>query len=416
LAGLAVSRLLAPSRAEAAAGANLTLWSPDPFEGWLKDLDIASTTFEKENPNVKVQVVQIPYSDLPTKVLVANATNTLPNLIRAGGDTIADWAAQGITIPLDDVLDKIGKTNFYPNLMKYVMYQGHAYAVPAVGYPHIIFYRKDWYADAGLKVPLTWDGLLANCRALHNPSKNRYGFLVFNKYPDITVFVDLMATNGAYEFDQTGAVAINSPQTVEALAMAKQLAELSPPGSATKSQQDMRLVFAQGIGAHMVTSTSMIDVVSATPGLPDKVSAFALPVHRGDRGAIAGVYNWVVTRTPANRDMAKKFVQTWFRHDVAVRLAQEGVQGYIPIERTIATDPQYLNAPRIKPYVDYIAAGSRVLASGVLLGQRFGPNSNAGKVGAARIWSQMMDKVVVEGQDPKAVAAWADGAIRDAIK
>jgi len=114
--------------------------------------------------------------------------------------------------------------------------------------------------------------------------------------------------------------------------------------------------------------------------------------------------------------MAKKYVQTWFRRDVAVRLAQEGVQGYIPIERTIATDPQYLNAPRIKPYVDYITAGSRVLASGVLLGQRFGPNSNAGKVGAARIWSQMMDKVVVEGQDPKAVAAWADGAIRDAIK
>jgi len=416
LAGIMLPALFGPAPVRAAAPQTVVIWNPDPFDGWLLNIHDTVQTFEKENPGVKVQVVQVPYSDLSTKVVAAHATNTLPDIIRTGASDIIDWASQGILLPVDDVLGKIGKNKFSPNIMNYTVYQGHPYAVPSVAYPHILFYRKDWYAEAGLKVPTTWDGLLANCKALHNPGKNRYGCLVFNKYPDINAVMDLMATNDASEFDKNGAVTVNSPQTVEALVMTKQLAQLSPPGSATKSQQDMRIVFAQGIGAHMITSTSMIDVLAQTPELVDKVSAFALPVHRGNRGAILGFYGWTITKAPGSRDPAKKFVETWARPDVALHNAQNGVRGYIPIDVTVAGDPRYRNAPNIKPFADYIAAGERVVATGVLQGERFGPNSNAGKIQAARIWTEMMDRVVVEGQDPKAVAAWAEKAIQDAIR
>ena len=46
---------------------------------------------------------------------------------------------------------------------------GVVYGVPINGNIQVLYYRADLYEKAGLKVPTTWDELLANARKLHNP-------------------------------------------------------------------------------------------------------------------------------------------------------------------------------------------------------------------------------------------------------
>lgn len=46
---------------------------------------------------------------------------------------------------------------------------GVAYGVPINGNIQVLYYRADLYQQAGLKVPRTWDELVANAAKLHNP-------------------------------------------------------------------------------------------------------------------------------------------------------------------------------------------------------------------------------------------------------
>ncbi|MBK7474397.1 MAG: extracellular solute-binding protein [Betaproteobacteria bacterium] len=53
---------------------------------------------------------------------------------------------------------------------------GALYGVPLNGNIQLLFYRADLYQQHGLKVPETWDQLLANAQKLHNPP-NVYGMV-----------------------------------------------------------------------------------------------------------------------------------------------------------------------------------------------------------------------------------------------
>ena len=44
-----------------------------------------------------------------------------------------------------------------------------AYGVPINGNIQVLYYRADLYEKAGLKVPQTWDELVANAAKLHDP-------------------------------------------------------------------------------------------------------------------------------------------------------------------------------------------------------------------------------------------------------
>ena len=54
---------------------------------------------------------------------------------------------------------------------------GGVYAVPLYITPVVAYYRESWVKEAGIeKLPETWEEYYELCKAVTDPSKNRYGF------------------------------------------------------------------------------------------------------------------------------------------------------------------------------------------------------------------------------------------------
>ena len=90
---------------------------------------------------------------------------------------IGEFAENGLLLPLDSILDvdRLDPSDFHTAGWQGAHWGGRPYGVPSQTTPELLFYRKDWFAEAGLEPPATTEQLLTAARALHNPSHGRYG-------------------------------------------------------------------------------------------------------------------------------------------------------------------------------------------------------------------------------------------------
>jgi multiple sugar transport system substrate-binding protein len=90
---------------------------------------------------------------------------------------VGSYAERGMLMPLDEAMDiaRIDPADFHTAGWQAAHWGGRPYGVPAQTTPELLFYRKDLFAEAGLEPPATTDMLLDAAKALHDPSRNRYG-------------------------------------------------------------------------------------------------------------------------------------------------------------------------------------------------------------------------------------------------
>jgi multiple sugar transport system substrate-binding protein len=135
--------------------------------------------FEKDNPDIKVNYVGLPNSSYLQKVQNALATGEIPDVLLIGND-IASLIAQKALVPVDDAFteaalgDKIDKSMVETERGNSA--DNKLYKAPLTALSDVIWYRKDWLAEANLKEPKTYDEFFANAEALTDPGANRFGF------------------------------------------------------------------------------------------------------------------------------------------------------------------------------------------------------------------------------------------------
>lgn len=382
----------------------LTMWQPDTREAWVQALNEVIASFEAET-GIKIEVVDIPWAEIQAKVQAADATNTLPDIIYALDSWGVAWGAAGIIQPVDDVIAAIGEDQFAPSLLQNITVEGHQVMVPMITTSHVFWYRKDLYGEKGLKVPTTWEEVLANIEALHNPPEI-YGYLYYNKPPEPEILNSLMGLNGAATFDAEGNVVINSPETIEALDFLNKVVAYSPAGSNSKSENEQRLIFAEGGGAHMWTSTSFSDFLSQNPDKLPNFGAFAFPPGKGNRGAVYIIGAFGIARDTPYRDESAQFLEYLMTGDTYLQFMQNTVIGFLPTTKAVAESDEYWNHERIAPFADILKAGVEASEIAVLQGQFNGTNPWAGQVLGAGIWEEIGDRVTIGGEDPTTVVEW----------
>lgn len=115
--------------------------------------------FEKENPDVKINRIFAPGGDDYISKL---------DLMIAGGDPPAlyapfssrgyrYYAARGLSQELDDFVarDNFDLSDFHPDGLKGCHWQGKLMALPLDLWPHVLFYNKTMFKDAGVDAPPT---------------------------------------------------------------------------------------------------------------------------------------------------------------------------------------------------------------------------------------------------------------------
>ena len=164
-----------------ASAGEIVWWTPNWGEPRAEEL---AKKFEAANPGITVKL-EITVSDgLPTRIQTALRSGSPPDLIEAQHGWVVPYAQAGLLLPLDDVLDELGKDDFVPASLDYDTWDGHIWGIPYRIETHGVIYNKGTFKAAGLdpeKPPQTWTELVDAAKKLTGKGANgqdQYGFAI----------------------------------------------------------------------------------------------------------------------------------------------------------------------------------------------------------------------------------------------
>jgi multiple sugar transport system substrate-binding protein len=116
--------------------------------------------FEKEHPEIHVEVQQIPWTAAHEKLLTAYVGEATPDIAMLGNTWVPEFVALNSLAPLDSFAARskeVRREDFFPGIWKTNVVNGKTYGIPWYVDTRLIFYRTDILAKAGYKTfPTTW--------------------------------------------------------------------------------------------------------------------------------------------------------------------------------------------------------------------------------------------------------------------
>ncbi len=109
--------------------------------------------FEKENPDIKIKWIDVPFSEGEKRTLASVLSDNPPDLINLNPDFSATLAQKGALyeIPQENAVQ------FNQAIVNSLKYNGKLYSLPWYATSAVTIYNKELIDKAGVKVPLTYE-------------------------------------------------------------------------------------------------------------------------------------------------------------------------------------------------------------------------------------------------------------------
>ena len=181
--------------------------------------------FEQQHPNVTIELQYVNSDYALQKVTVALQGNKQPDISYQYGTNMPQLA----TAPkLVDLTSRVHASDFnwddfFPGERAVATVDGKVYGVPALVDNLAVVYNKDLFAKAGLQAPSadwTWSDLMADAKALTDPTNNVFGLTFPADGSETTVWqyeAMLWAAGGDILNDDDTQAVFNSSAGVQAL-------------------------------------------------------------------------------------------------------------------------------------------------------------------------------------------------------
>ncbi|MBB6478867.1 ABC transporter substrate-binding protein [Spirochaeta isovalerica] len=345
-------------------------WTTQTQSDRLATIQVLIDTYTTLYPNVKINLVPVDENDMVSNVQTASMSGSLPAMIEGSADMHVSFGAEGVvdTAATTALIEKVGKSDFYAGPLKMLESSqgGSYYGVPYHGWIQGIWYRADWFEEAGLEPPVTWENILKAAEHFYKPAENQYGILVGTKAETYAeqCFTPFAMSNNAGLFDKDGNLVFNSPEMKEAVEFYARLAEYNPPGPQTWRARDYYL---QGKMAMFFYSTYIMDDLalaevaqgsltsenfenlkgaSFDPDLVKNTRMAPIVSHKSDAG-----YGTVVAFSFLNQEdkrvteAASRFVEYLFTQNAYITWLHMAPGGMNPMLKGIAENARFQNDP-----------------------------------------------------------------------
>jgi multiple sugar transport system substrate-binding protein len=296
--------------------ATITFWDNNGGPGRTPIYEELIKRFEQRNPTIKVEYVGVPSASVQQKYDTAIAGGSTPDVGGVTTSYLANLVGQDALEPLDDRVESSGlKGKLLPSLVDTVRQTApdkKLYLAPSSGNLDVIWYRKDWFQQAGLQPPTTWDELVDRATKLTDVNANRYGYTIRGGAGSV-----FQLLSEAYAYSGTEKFFDGTESTVKAAGNAdlvRKVADLykkaTPTADVNNNYTQMVAEFTGGSVAMMHHNLGSYGDVTKALGT-DKVGAIPLPV--GPSGKRTVVPNptdgFAVFKSTKNADAAWKFVE-----------------------------------------------------------------------------------------------------------
>lgn len=341
----------------------MTFWRPGTDENGTNYWSRVIADYQKENPNVRIEMESIPWgNEIETKLNAAFASGTSPDVMAYSIASIAQRAGLGQYADLDEYINQWdGKEDMIPNALELGTYLGKTYGLTIQTDPRVFAWRKDWFEEAGLdpsRAPKDWNELAEYAVKL----TKREGDTVVRAGMEITTsnswtfFQGFILQNGGKLMDiENNQPLFDQPEAVEALAYLTDLVldkKVTIPSDGLKSGEGP---FQTGKAAMAYTSPGALDTMyKEDPSLKEKIGISA-PIPGKKSAAFCGAQLMFVSSESNKKDAAWDYVKFVLSKEETWKRFEEG--GHAPVRMSLRQDFIDRNPERNTAILDTIAVG-----------------------------------------------------------
>ena len=429
--------------AESSEPVTIHYWTQQTQNERLENIRALLDVFEILNPDVKVEMIGVDENDFSSQFAAAGDTQNRPVLIEATQILSMSLSQEGV-IDSDAnkaVIDTIGADEYLDGSLDLVkLDDGTYYGVPFHFFLQGVWYRTDWFEQAGLEAPDSWENILAAAEYFYKPEDKQYGILIGTQPDNFTqqVFTQFATTNDAHLYDAEGNLTIDSPEFIEAVEMYKKLAEYNPPGPQNWRAGDY---YIQGKLPMFFYSTYIMDDLSTAEAAASSLTSENFSELEGgefdaelvnNTGFIPVIsnksdssYGELSTLSILKNDDARKteaaerLAEFFYQQENYVPYLHIAV-GLLPAMKSTIQSDDFLNDPK-GAYAKY--GGERILeiASGVgsirdFLSIEGKPLPESSTILAKNILAQSLYNVIIEDKDVNEEMSAARVEIESAVK
>lgn len=286
------------------------LWDDRQRKGYQQCID----RFEQENPNVAVNIQQVPWGDYWNKLTTEMIAKKAPDVFTNHPTRFPQYSRQNQMLDLTPYIerDKVDLGQYYPQLVEAYKRDGKIYGLPKDWDTIALVYNKDLVAKRGMQVPdnLTWspsgqgDTLLPLAQKLTVDRNGRnatepgfdpdnvavYGLSVYNT--DQEGYLNFMAQNGVQALDKKFGTDFkyDDPKAVQALQYVSDLVNkyhVAPPASLTNPPKSgANELFKRGEAAMVIAGSWQLGDYAKAANFPMGI----VPLPAGPEGSVS-VFN-----------------------------------------------------------------------------------------------------------------------------
>lgn len=158
--------------------------------------------FEKENPDIKVELTSLEPSNYWPKISAMAAAGELPDVFNMSTGYVAQWAKDGLLLDVNEFVKRdLSSDDYFVKILPELVYpqndEGKLYSVPFAWVTTVFYYNKDMFDQAGLSYPddnWTWDDFLKAVQRLTVDENSdgvpeTYGFWWYGRYAHVEPWI-----------------------------------------------------------------------------------------------------------------------------------------------------------------------------------------------------------------------------------
>jgi ABC-type glycerol-3-phosphate transport system substrate-binding protein len=287
--------------------------------------------FEKDNPQWKVNITDLTWTDGHQKIVVAFGAGNPPDLLELGSDWIAEFAAAGALSELPG--DTSGLLMLSPGI-----WENKLFAWPWMLDTRAIYFNKSLLEKAGMSIPTDWGQLLMTCQKIQALGEDISGFGANSNephrlYKKFLPFVwsaggDIMADNR---------INLDTPELQRALAFYQQLAHCGR----VETQKNLEDAFCEGKIGFVISGGWLLKRLCDKPPAFSYELGHIVPEKRGGAAlSFAGGEYLVIPQKSSNKDAAAKLLHSLTSLANSQSLCDSVGFGFPPYANQDITSPQ----------------------------------------------------------------------------
>ncbi len=355
--GLLAASALSPLAAFAQSQ-RINYWHTFTSQNEFAGLEEVMRMFAEAHPDIGVTQENIPNPEFMAKITAAVISNSRPNVSMVASERFQDLRAMNALVDMTDLIANWERRgDFDDKRFDSITHDGRVYGVPGFAFVDWMYYRKDWFDEAGLAPPTTLEELREAAIALTDPAQGRYGLGMRGGPGGQNYIINVMEAFGAPVLHPDGSIGLDRDAAIAGIDWFAGLLTRDgavPPSAPNDGFRQVIEGFQTGQTAMIWHHTGSYQDIAALlePGV--EFGTLAMPAGPSSRVArLAYAYNCIVSEE--NADASWEWIKFWGEPDAGIAMLEK--TGYFPASNVAAQDERIVGNPMYAPAAETMEFG-----------------------------------------------------------